>query len=224
MKKIFLPLTLTALVALTACGDNSNKPQAQNSPANNSTANNTAQTNTAENSGDQSGEKAAETDNSLTKDWVAYTSKDGSYSAKFPAKPNEQTQTAQSSAGPIEFTLVSHADNSEQRAFMTSTSNIPLPEGASKKDFNLKRGLDGARDNAAKNAGAKVVQEREITLNNNPGREILMHKDEGNLDIKLRIYVDTDSLKLYQALVVAGKGNINKPETDAFLDSMAITQ
>ncbi|MBW4619178.1 MAG: protein kinase [Cyanosarcina radialis HA8281-LM2] len=152
--------------------------------------------------------------NSDTTNWYAYSSQSGNYNARFPAQPTEQKQNADSA----EFILVGYSDNTNKRFYGTAESEVTLPSGAT---FDVQKGLDGARDSAAKSTNATVISEQQITQNGYPGREVTM-RGQNNLGIIQRMIVDPDGPTLYQAIVVAEDGNLTFPEARAFLDSLTI--
>jgi hypothetical protein len=221
MKLPLLPIVLALVVPMAACNTTQTaqspspgtSPAATSSPATTSTES-PAVTNsptTTESPSTSSGD---------TSGWSDYSAQSGNYTARFPGKPTEQKQSAQSASGPIEFVLVGYSDNANKRFFGTAESSIPLPAGSS---FDVKKGLDGARDNAAKSTNATVTDEKEITQNGYPGREVTM-KGQNNLAIIQRMIVNPEGTNptLYQAIVVAEDGNLTFPEARTFLDSLDI--
>ncbi len=205
MKLPLLGLVFALVMPLAACGD-STPPKS--SPSTKSTPT-------------ESPSSPKSSANSPTGSGYTYNSKDGNYTVVFPAKPSEQNQTANSAKGPIPFVLAIYTDDSKQRAFLTSSSNLPLPEGKKPSDYNPEKGLDGARDGASKSAKATIVKETKITQNGYPGREITM-KGGKNTAILQRIFIDPKGPTLYQAVVVAADGNLEFPEAKAFIDSLSI--
>ncbi|PSB04798.1 serine/threonine-protein kinase [Merismopedia glauca] len=155
---------------------------------------------------------------SNTGNWYSYKSEDGSYSADFPAKPQEQKRNVKSAGKEVNFTLVNYQDQPNKRFYATAVSNIPLPPGTK---FDVEKGLDGARDNALKSGNAKLIKETKISLNGYQGRELTM-QGEGTLVAKQKMFADAKNFKLYQAILVAEDGNVDFPEGQKFFESFFI--
>jgi hypothetical protein len=216
MKLSLLPIVLALVVPMTAC----NTTQTAQSPTTGTSPTTTTSPPASTTESPAATGSPAASSSGDTGSGYAYSAQSGNYTANFPAKPTEQKQTAKSASGPIEFVLAGYSDEANKRFYGTAESSIPLPSGAS---FDVKKGLDGARDNAAKSTNATVVDEKEITQNGYPGREVTM-KGQNNLAIVQRMIVDPEGPTLYQAIVVAEDGNITFPEARAFLDSLNIKE
>jgi hypothetical protein len=155
---------------------------------------------------------------SNTGNWYSYKSADSSYSIDFPVKPEEQKRSVDAAGQKIEFTFVNYSDATNKRFYATAVSNIPLPPGTK---FDVDRGLDGARDNAAKTPKATISKETKINLNGYQGREITL-KGQNTLVARQRMFADPKNLRLYQAILVAEDGNVDFPEGQKFFDSFEI--
>jgi hypothetical protein len=71
--------------------------------------------------------------------------------------------------------------------------------------------------------GATVKSETKITQNGNPGREMIITLPTGSA-AKVRIVINPNNLKAYQAIVAANDGNLDFPESKAFLESLNISK
>lgn len=208
MLKPRLFLTVLALAAaVVACGGKTNSAN-QSPAANNQTAQAPANNQTAQAPG-----------NDVTSSWVSYTSPKGSYTAKFPSKPKEETQTLDTKAGKTDLVLVSYEDRANRRAYAVSHNRFTIPQGMK---FDVQKGLDGSRDGIANGIGATVSKETKITSKTGyPGREVIMAK--GGADVaKARIYYG-DGI-LYQIFVLADNKKLSAPEVDAFLNSVEFSK
>jgi hypothetical protein len=154
---------------------------------------------------------------SVTKDWYNYTAKDGSYTAIFPSQPQEENQSINSQVGEIKYLLVSYTDDTNNRFYFTLSTKYPV----NPSEYNVEKGLDGARDGQAKSANMTVTSEKKISFNGIPVREITLQGSKGEAVLS-RIFIDPEGPTLYQAAVVAGDGNLVFPEAEAFLYSLAI--
>jgi hypothetical protein len=154
---------------------------------------------------------------SATKNWYKYTAKDGSYTALFPSQPQEKNQSVKTQAGELKFLLVSYGDNTNKRAYALTSAKYP----GKRSQYDVEKGLDGARDGQAKNTNSTVAEEKKISLNGFSGREVTLKGTTGGA-MKSRIFIDPKGPTLYQALVVAEDGNLAFPEADTFLGSLNI--
>lgn len=202
MKKLlFIPVTLALLAPLAAC------------TSNNPTASASIQAPTT-----QSSPSPETTVVSLTRGWHDYTAKDGSYSAKFPGKPKEQEQSANSPVGQLKMLQIVYEDRAKDRAYMTQTFKIPVHPS----QFDVEKGLDGGVASQAKD-GKTLIDQKKIVLHGLPGREVTLRDREG-VWIKMRSFIDPKGLTMYTALVAAGNEPVDFPEVQAFLDSVSILQ
>ena len=209
MKKI-LPILIATLTPFVLIGCNSVDEVKTNDKESSEIASNSAKV---------TEEKSTPAD-SITKNWTPYTSKDGSYTVKFPGKPQEQNQSADTPIGKLEFLIVGYSDNKNSRAYMTTVVDYPV----NPSDYDVEKGLDGARDGAANNTNSQIVREDKITYNDDyPGREIVLQNPEG-MKTKARIFIDPKGPTLYQSLIVAEDGNVTFPEADAFFKSLVISK
>ncbi|PSB01811.1 hypothetical protein [Merismopedia glauca] len=205
---VFIPVILAGFLPISGCNSpkESNTQTASPSPS--------AQISTPE----TSSPSVTPNTSSNTGNWYSYKSEDSSYSADFPAKPQEQKRTVNSAGKEINFILVNYPDQANKRFYATAVSNVPLPPGTK---FDVEKGLDGARDNAARSANAKITKETKIKLNGYEGRELIM-QGQGTLVAKQRMFADPKNFKLYQAILVAEDGNVEFPEGQKFFDSFQI--
>lgn len=199
MKLLFLSVACAFVVPLAACTRNS-----QNSAA-------AIQSPTI-----QASPSPKTTPVSVTKNWYNYTAKDGSYTAKFPKQPKEEDKLEDSKIGKHTSFRAMYADKAKNRAYMTQSTKYPIDPS----QYNAEKGLDGARDSQAK-VGNTVTSEKKITLNGFPGRELIMQNKDG-MAMKMRMFIDPNGPTLFMALVVAGNGNLDFPEVQPFLDSLAV--
>ncbi|MGK7878044.1 MAG: PsbP-related protein [Xenococcaceae cyanobacterium] len=156
---------------------------------------------------------------SLTDNWKTYTARDNSYTVKFPGQPQEQNQSTNTPLGSLNFLIVSYGDNAKGRAYMTTHVTYPV----NPSNYNVEKGLDGARDGAARNTNSTILSEKKISYDGHPGREITMRNETG-ITQRAKIFIDPQGPTLYQILVVAEDGNVDFPEADAFLNSLVISK
>lgn len=206
--KRYLGFVLLALLPIIGCNQPSPTPPGPGPITSNGGGNN---------GGGNNG--VSPVNNDPTKDWYSYSSTDNTYTVKFPGKPDEKPQSSQAATGPINYVLVSYSTHGGNRAFLSSSTMYTVDPS----NFNVEKGLDGARDGAAKSTNATVTSENKIDYKGASGREFYMSMQNGT-KAKERIYIVNKGKGpiLYQALVVDTDGKIDDTDIDLFLKSLEI--
>ncbi|VTU02678.1 Uncharacterized protein OS=Pseudanabaena biceps PCC 7429 GN=Pse7429DRAFT_4512 PE=4 SV=1 [Gemmataceae bacterium] len=144
-----------------------------------------------------------------------YTSKEGKFKAKFPAKPDEKSQTTNG----IKFTM--HVAGAKEGGYVVGIADLPIPDGET-AEMTQKR-LDGARDGAIGNVKGKLIDSKDVTLDKKyPGREFSASLPQKDGLLRARIYLA--GKRLYQVMVIGTKDFVGGKDADAFLDSFKITE
>jgi hypothetical protein len=117
-----------------------------------------------------------------------------------------------------------HMFTAEQSTRTDLVAYTDYPEDVVSKSDPAKI-LDGASSGAVKNINGNLVSKANITLDGNPGREIVA--DAATADgqaymLKGRIYLVKN--RLYMVLMVSNKGDLTQDQTDAFLGSFKLLQ
>jgi hypothetical protein len=147
-------------------------------------------------------------------DWIEYRSDDGGFTVLLPAKPEVNTQLADTAAGTVKLTMaLTEMDN-----FAAGVSFNEIPQEASADPESL---LAGGRDGAAKNLKGTVVSDKPIKLGNYPGIEFVVETPDG-LIYTARVYMVAD--RLYQVLFLAPKDQIDQFDVPAFFDSFTLLE
>ncbi len=155
----------------------------------------------------------------LANNWYNYKAKDGSYTIYFPAKPQEKNLSVNTPLGKLNTLFVFYEYPEEKRIFYISHVKYPVEPS----QYNVETGLDGGRDEAAKNSNSIIISEKRISYKGFPGREIIFQsKERPNLRTLARIYIDPNGPILYSLQVIAEDGNLDFPEAKAFLDSFVV--
>ncbi len=155
----------------------------------------------------------------LADNWYNYKAKDGSYKIYFPQKPQEKNLSVNTPLGKLSTLFVFYEYPEEKRIFYVS--HVKYPVEASQ--YNVEKGLDGARDGAAQNTNSIIVSEKRINYKGFPGREIIFQsRKRPDLRTLARIYIDPNGPILYSLQVIAEDGNLDFPEAKAFLDSFVV--
>lgn len=152
---------------------------------------------------------------SAGQDAEPFTSKEGKFKAKFPAKPSEKSQTTNG----ITFTM--HISTTKDGGYIVGIADLPIPDGET-AEMTQKR-LDGARDGAVGNVKGKLIDSKEVTLDKKyPGREFSASLPQKDGLVKARIYLA--GKRLYQVMAIGTKDFVGGKDADAFLDSFKITE
>ncbi|NEQ36933.1 MAG: hypothetical protein F6K40_11850 [Okeania sp. SIO3I5] len=157
----------------------------------------------------------------LADNWYNYKAKDGSYTIYFPQKPQEENLSLNTPLGKLNALFVFYQYPEEKRIFYVSHVKYPVEPS----QYNVEKGLDGARDGAAQNTNSIIVSEKRISYKGFPGREIIFQsRERPDLKTLARIYIDPNGPILYTLQVIAEDGNLDFPEAKAFLDSFVVLE
>lgn len=142
--------------------------------------------------------------------WKPFTSQEGNFSALLPGEPKEVTQN--------ELFLKVHV--------FTCKANTKTSFGVSYIDYPEKlhvnpteKTYDGAR-NGALGKGGKLLQEKSITIEGFPGREIQVEKNGGEVFFIDRYFLAGN--RLYQVMAVVPKQDQSSTNISYFLDSFSL--
>ncbi len=150
----------------------------------------------------------------LTTKWE--TVNEGGMTVEMPGKPQKQTQTVQSPAGPVTVNILSVERSSE--AFMVAYNEFPAQIANALTDPKLL--LDSGRDGALRNVNGKLTSERNVTIGSYPGREIVGEVPDKKASFTARIYWAKP--RLYQAIYISPQGKSITDDGKKFLDSLKL--
>jgi hypothetical protein len=147
--------------------------------------------------------------------WIEFKSADGNFSVLMPGTPTADVQTVNTQSGQIEIHF--YTLSTKNAVYSVSYSDYP----ASIFDTTpIKSILDGARDGAVKNTQGRLIDEADIALGAYPGRELNVESSGGTNVMQAHLYVVNH--RLYQVIVVTGKGRASSPDLQKFLDSFKL--
>ncbi len=151
--------------------------------------------------------------------WQEYTSSEGQFFVLMPDSPTEQRSVKQTPCGAVKIVSVDAVLNKRlvfaTRGFYSvSYSDID----GSKCGEGPQRILDEERDEAVKNLGGKVVEERDMTKGDDIGREIQLQTPKLGL-VKERIHVV--GRRVYR-VIVGGKTEASSEDAERFLESFRV--
>lgn len=129
--------------------------------------------------------------------WKEFVSKEGKFSILLPGPATEQKQQAvPTPVGPgREWQVTLEYPGSPETALGVVCTEYPVPSIDPKHTAKL---LDSARDGSLKIFGGKLRSQREITLDDHSGREVIMEA-EGTV-VQARYY--WISPRLYQVMLI----------------------
>ncbi|HEX7839811.1 MAG TPA: hypothetical protein VF469_20185 [Kofleriaceae bacterium] len=147
--------------------------------------------------------------------WVLYTHPDKLMSVRFPEKPSETDQETPTAIGTIHFKLAMFSNG--DRAYVATAVVYPV-----QGKFDVKKALDGARDQALANIKGKVISEKPMKLDGFDGRQVLFEAsgdDQHHIRGVVRLFASAKPPSAYMASAMQMTG---KPDPDAqkFLDSL----
>lgn len=157
--------------------------------------------------------------NTATPTFEEYVSEAGGFTVSTPLTLEEDTQSVETQAGPIEIYTFTAEDR--QAAYIVAYSDYPEALVTQSEPDVI---LDGSRDGAVGNVGGTLINETRVELQGNPGRALVIDTttDDGQAaTVNARIYLVDN--RLYQILVVVPKEDEVDVDVDGFLDSFSLS-
>jgi hypothetical protein len=111
-----------------------------------------------------------------------------------------------------------YEDRANNRAYLTQNTKLSV----NPNQLDVEEVLDAVIASVSED-GATVTNQKKISLNGLPGREVTVQNKEGVV-IKMRAFVNPKVPALYVAIVSTENSNKDFPEAQAFLDSLSIPQ
>jgi len=155
-----------------------------------------------------------------TDNWVAYVHPQKLFSARFPAKPAESDNKADSVIGPVTVKMAI-ASRGPSQAYAAMSTSYDLPKGST---FDVQKALDGAREGMLGKMNGKVTSEKPSKLDGYDGRELAFEgQGPGGKTMKgqARVYVSAEPPAAYLAFVIYVDGNLDD-DAKKFLDSVHV--
>ena len=150
--------------------------------------------------------------------WQAFSPGGAGFTVKLPGEPNKTARTLEVPGGTASVTLYAI----DRNGLVCIISVTEFSQGVLKQ--NTKEVLDDARDNGVKKSGGTLREEREIKLNDSPGREMTVDLPESKLRgggvFKSRVYLVGRTH--YQVAAMSTRANENPNVQRAFLNSFQL--
>jgi hypothetical protein len=125
--------------------------------------------------------------------WKEFSPEGGGFALMMPGTPTEDSDVVETKIGKITNRMFALEDGG--RVYIASYGEFPLPVT---DPSIIKRMLDRGRDQALSQSKTRLVSERELTLGENLGREVVAEAD--NALIRARFYWVRQ--RLYQTVVM----------------------
>jgi hypothetical protein len=145
--------------------------------------------------------------------WQTFTPKSGSYSVSMPAKPTERVQTTTSPDGSLSAQM--HVALLSYQSCQLGVMYSEYPQEANLPD-DPQQALNGSRDSLIKTLKAKLLDEKQLSQDGHPGREIKLTAPDGSI-IQTRLYLVKRSM--YQAMTISPGTPASSAIVSRFLDS-----
>lgn len=148
--------------------------------------------------------------------WKEFTSEEGRFSILLPRTPRQTTETVDTPVGEV-----------DEHTFTTIHGNITYIVSYSDYPQDLTTGdtravLNALRDSAVTDFNGKLLNERSISLNGHPGREleIQVSDDSGTVIAKLHVFLVGN--RLYYLYTIVSEEHASSPSIDKFLNSFKL--
>ncbi len=153
--------------------------------------------------------------------WVQF--KSHGFAAEFPKKPEVDSQVVPSGIGDLilnTFMYQPSQAGDDNLVYAVMLTKYPDSLMKSNDAAFTKTVFRNAIDGAVKNAGGKLLSEKEIALDDYPGREVRIDYQNGVAVIKMRMYMAKSTMYLIQTIAEPTKEN-NKSEV-RFMNSFKL--
>lgn len=146
------------------------------------------------------------------------TSKAGKFSVESPVFLKQTTQVQPTAVGNIDIHIFT-GEKADGTAYMVMYNDYPA-EMISGMD--PKETLNGARDGALGRTKGQLVNEKDLTLDGYPGKDLLVKVTKGSAEglLKQRMFLVKN--RLYQVMTVGPKQSFDTKEVDTFLNSFKL--
>jgi hypothetical protein len=151
-----------------------------------------------------------------TGEWKTITPKDGTFSFQMPNTPKDDRQFIKTATGGVDLSVYVLDLPRGEGTLAVVVNDFPQEM---LKGLSVDKRLDSARDGAVANAKGKLKGEKKITLEDYPGRELVVEVDAKSL-VRVRLFVVKN--RLYQLLVSGSKDLTGSKLGERFLESFKL--
>ena len=153
-------------------------------------------------------------------DWKDFSSAKGNFTITMPSVPKESSQSVDTAAGKVDLTMFTSQVGTS--AYLVSFSDYPEEVMNTADPLKV---LDGAMNGSVTNFGGTVLTSKDITIDNNPGKEFTADgkvSAPGDGSLSGRIYLVKN--RLYQVIVVGLKDKTVVSDIDKYLQSFKLNK
>lgn len=196
-RRRILTFVATSLLT-TACQKTETPPEGGAGPA--KVPNTEPADKPADKTGDKPADPTPEAKPEPLRGWFDYTGPEGSYTAKFPAKPQENTETMPVEGLPpqtMRSALYEGAGGT--KAFITAVVDVNAPAGTT---YDVPAGLKGAVEGMLSGMNATQDSTKDMNIGAALGREVMFHGSMDGVNFKgvARVYaLGGEKPRLFQA-------------------------
>ncbi len=153
-------------------------------------------------------------------EWKDFASAKGAFAITMPGTPKESSQSVDTAAGAINLTMFTTQVSSA--AYLVSYSDYPEDMMSSADPLKV---LEGAQNGSITNFDGKLLSSKDITLDDNPGKEFTAEgkvTNPGDGSLSGRIYLVKN--RLYQIIVIGLKDKTPAADIDKYLKSFKLSK
>jgi hypothetical protein len=147
--------------------------------------------------------------------WIAFESKEGAFKAEFPSSP--KTESSQVPTAGMTVDMVTYSAEQNEVYYAVATTDFPDAIVSAKPAAVL---LDGARDGAVANIGGKLKEEKQIEVDGNAARRLVITGNAQGVELVVDSVLFLKGNRLYQAIAVRPATKDASAEITKFLDSL----
>lgn len=155
-----------------------------------------------------------------TTDWKDFSSDKGLFTISMPSTPKQSTQSVDTAAGKVDITMFTAQIGAA--AYLVSYSDYPEEVMAQADPLKV---LDGAMNGSVTNFSGTVIESKDISINDNPGKEFTANgkvNNPGDGSLRGRIYLVKN--RLYQVIVIGLKDKMATADINKYLQSFKLNE
>jgi len=151
--------------------------------------------------------------------WVNYSVPDGTYTVKFPGKPEEETKVIPRQLGPAKILTVFYRADGDRRLYsVTRTQFKPDPRDST--SF-VEVSIAGTVHGLTKEGRGTISQETRISYKGVFGKQLTLKTKLGKQKVRIFAVNGGAIANIYLVAVRDNTGKVDDAQTNAFLDSFA---
>ena len=156
-------------------------------------------------------------------DWFKYASAEGKYQIQMPKQPVEQPQVIETELGELTLNMVMYdasADGDENFIYLVNYTDYPTELIDSENADLVEEFLTASVNGSAANVGGEIVETKDISINDYPGKEVLIELEMGTAVIDMKVYLVNN--RMYMLQVITTPDNLNNSNALKFFESFKL--